>query len=116
VLNNIIIGGAGNDTLDGADANDTLYGNGGNDTLYGGSGTDILNGGSGADTMAGGTGNDTYIVDNIGDVVTESAGQGTDLVQTTVNYTLAANVENLTYIGAGAFTGTGALASSNFIL
>ena len=30
----------------------------------------------GADTMVGGIGNDTYVVDNVGDVVTEAAGDG----------------------------------------
>ena len=66
--------------------------------------------------MAGGTGNDTYVVDNAGDVVTENAGEGTDTVNTALgSYSLAAsaadpglaNVENLTYTGAGNFTGTG---------
>ena len=31
--------------------------------------------------MAGGAGNDTYVVDNVGDVVTEAASAGTDTVQ-----------------------------------
>ena len=45
--------------------------------------------------MYGGTGNDTYVVDSAVDVVTEYAGEGTDRVDTSVNYTLGANVENL---------------------
>ena len=58
--------------------------------------------------MAGGTGNDTYIVDNVGDVVTEAASTGTDTVNTNLgSYTLVANVENLNFTGAGNFTGTG---------
>ena len=45
---------------------------------------------------------------NAGDVITEKAGGGTDTVRTNVNsYTLGANVENLTFVGTGAFTGTG---------
>ena len=62
----------------------------------------------GADTMVGGLGNDTYVVDNAGDVVTENAGQGTDTVKTTLSsYTLGADLENLTFIGAGDFNGVG---------
>ena len=58
--------------------------------------------------MAGGAGNDIYIVDNVGDVVSEAAGAGTDTIKTTLlSKTLGANVENLTFIGAGNFTGTG---------
>ena len=47
-----------------------------------------LNGGLGADTLIGGAGNDTYVVDNIGDVVDESAGSGTDLVQAAASFDL----------------------------
>ena len=61
----------------------------------------VLDGGAGADTLVGGTGNDTYVVDNAGDVVTEGAGAGTDTVQSSVTFTLGANVENLTLTGAG---------------
>jgi hypothetical protein len=51
---------------------------------------------AGADTMAGGAGNDLYLVDNAGDVITESSGAGTDSVKSSsVTYILGANVENL---------------------
>ncbi|TAY60370.1 beta strand repeat-containing protein, partial [Rhizobium leguminosarum] len=80
------------------------------DTLFGGVGNDTLNGGGGADRLIGGAGDDTYIVDNAGDVVTEVANEGIDTVRTNLSaHTLAANVENLTYIGTAAFTGAGNL-------
>ncbi len=78
--------------------------------ITGGGGADTLNDGGvgGADTLVGGAGNDTYVVSNAGDSIIENAGEGTDTVRTTLNsYTLGANLENLTFIGTGAFTGTG---------
>ncbi len=84
-------------------------GNSQNNLITGGTGNDTLDGGSGNDTMVGGAGNDTYRVDAAADVLTESAGAGTDTVVTAINFSLAnaANVENLTYSGAGNFAGTG---------
>ncbi len=94
--------------IDGGAGNDTLRGGGGNDILIGGAGNDFLDGGTGADRMNGGAGNDTYIVDSIGDVVTEARNGNTDTVRTTLqSYTLAAWVENLVYIGNSDFIGTG---------
>ena len=76
-------------------------------TLTGNSGNNLLVGGAGADTLIGGAGNDTYVVDNTADVVTEGSGAGIDLVESSVTYTLAANVENLTLTGTGAINGNG---------
>ncbi len=78
-----------------------------NNVITGNSGANTLNGGSGADTLAGGIGNDTYVVDNVGDVVTEGSNAGTDLVQSSVSYTLALNIENLSLTGSSAISGTG---------
>jgi Ca2+-binding RTX toxin-like protein len=91
----------------GNELNNVLTGNSGANTLTGGAGNDTLNGGTGADTMIGGTGDDTYVRDNTGDVITELAGEGIDTVQTSLTYTLAANVENLTLTGTTALNGTG---------
>jgi Ca2+-binding RTX toxin-like protein len=76
-------------------------------TLTGNSGNNILNGKAGADTMTGQAGNDTYIVDNVGDKAVESADGGTDLVKSSVTFTLGNNVENLTLTGSAAINGTG---------
>ncbi len=56
-----VLGGAGNDSIDGGDGNDTLRGEAGDDTLIGGAGGDALDGGPsdlGSDTLLGGDGND----------------------------------------------------------
>ena len=84
-----------------------LTGNSGNNTLTGAAGNDTLNGGSGSDTLVGGQGDDTFVVAQTGDVVTELAGEGVDLVQSSITHTLANNVENLTLTGTTAINGTG---------
>ena len=107
VQNLTLTGTSGVDTLNGGSGNDTLYGLAGNDTLNGNAGDDYLDGGTGNDTMRGGTGNDIYIVNSASDIVVENLNEGTDSVQSSVTYTLANNVENLTLTGATAINGTG---------
>ncbi|NTV98285.1 MAG: hypothetical protein HGA70_03880, partial [Chlorobiaceae bacterium] len=88
-------------------------GNSLNNIIIGNTGNNIIDGGAGNDTMQGGQGNDTYIVNATGDVVNESAYQGSDTVKTSVSYTLGANVENLSLTGSASINGTGnALANS----
>jgi Ca2+-binding RTX toxin-like protein len=67
----------------------------------------ILIGNSATNTLKGMDGNDTYIIQNTADVVTENASQGVDTVQSSVSFTLGANVENLTLTGSAALNGTG---------
>ena len=106
---NLVLGTNGNNngltSLNGTGGNDLILGFDGVDTLNGNGGADILIGGLGADTMNGGAGNDTYVVDDAGDVITETTG--TDLVRSSVTRTLEANVEDLTLTGTGAINGTG---------
>jgi len=77
--------------------------------LIGNDGANILDGGAGADKMAGGKGNDIYIVDDVGDVVTEALNAGTDMVKSSVSFTLGDNLENLTLAGLAQdnLSGTG---------
>jgi len=83
--------------------------------LIGNRGNNILDGGLGTDTMSGGAGHDTYIVNSTGDVVTENANEGTDLVQSSLSYTLGDNVENLRLTGSDNLSGTGK-ASNNVLV
>ncbi|HSH86570.1 MAG: calcium-binding protein, partial [Methylophilus sp.] len=89
--------------------NDNIFGGNQDDNLYSGAGNDIIDGGLAADLMRGGKGNDTYIIDNIGDVVTELENEGIDLVKARVSYTLSANVENLTLTDGSVNGGTAAI-------
>ncbi|MGE5547122.1 MAG: hypothetical protein ACM33T_09500 [Solirubrobacterales bacterium] len=87
---------------------DLLRGTDGVDILGGLEGNDTLDGGIGADTLEGGAGDDVYVVDDLGDVVSEAASAGRDTVRTSLGaYTLGANLESLEYTGAGDFAGTG---------
>ncbi|MDD5755085.1 MAG: VCBS domain-containing protein, partial [Methylococcales bacterium] len=76
-------------------------------TITGNSGANVLNGASGIDTLVGLAGNDTYVVDNVLDRVIENAADGIDLVESSVSWTLGANVENLRLNGADSINGTG---------
>ena len=77
----------------------------------GNSNNNTLQGTTAADLLIGLNGNDTYTVNNAGDQVIDATNGGnSDAVQTSLaTYTLAANVENLTFSGAGttSFNWTG---------
>ena len=90
-LDNVITGGAGVDTLNGGDGNDTLNGGAGNDTLIGGIGQ-------------------RHAASSTAPVTSSPkpwAGAPTPCRPRWRAYTLGANLENLTFTGTGAFTGTG---------
>jgi Ca2+-binding RTX toxin-like protein len=83
----------------------TLFGTGAiNGT--GNSLNNVLTGNSAANVLTGGAGNDTYYA-GVGDTMVEAANEGTDLVYSTISWTLGANLENLTLFGTGAINGTG---------
>jgi Ca2+-binding RTX toxin-like protein len=115
--------GADIETLETTNPNDTapifLVGNATGNQIIGNDGDNAINGGGGVDQMFGRAGNDTYYVDNAGDSVGESGGQGTDEVRTSVSWTLTAgaDVETLRttddwYTGAMDLTGN---ASGNIV-
>ncbi|MEH7830501.1 beta strand repeat-containing protein [Gemmobacter denitrificans] len=110
-LHNVLTGNnVGNDTLVASSGNDTLLGMGGNDSLDGGADADSLDGGAGADTMLGGAGDDIYVVDSYADVVTETAGNGSDTIRTGLSsFSIfgLAEVEHLTGTNAAGQTLTG---------
>ena len=110
-------GTTGNDALTSSVTGAIISGLGGADTLTAGAANQTLDGGAGADilndngqsgiTLLGGAGNDTFIVSNPGTIITESANNGTDTVQTTLSsYQLPANIERLVFTGSGSFTST----------
>lgn len=103
-----VIGSASGDDITGDRRANRLEGGGGADTLHGGEGNDTLIGGAGPDLMYGGDGDDTYLVDDAGDVVSESSLGGTDLVRSPFSFSLGGKqVENLTLTGATDLKGTG---------
>jgi len=97
-------GGAGVDMLV---SMENVTGSSHDDTLSGNAGANVINGGAGADMMSGGAGNDTYVVDDVGDIVSEAAAGGDDTVRSSLAaYVLADNVENLV-LENGAQNATG---------
>ncbi|SSB98674.1 Hemolysin-type calcium-binding repeat-containing protein [Pseudomonas sp. 43mfcvi1.1] len=116
-VESVILSGAGAFTVIGNDLSNSLIGNASVNNLQGGAGNDNLDGGAGADTLSGGTGNDIYTVDDLKDVISETStlvGE-IDTVRTSVNWSLGANLENLTLIGSANLNGSGN-ASNNVMI
>ena len=101
---NVLDGGDGNDELHGRDGDDRLEGGVGDDSLNGDEGDDLLYGDDGADTASGGAGNDSFFVDDQGNSTLEAAGEGNDIVRTSVSYALTAgqHIETLAFADAAS--------------
>lgn len=84
-----------NDKAYGGNGNDNLIGHQG-DVLVGGAGNDTLQSINGGARLVGGAGDDTYFVTDGTDVCVEKAGGGTDTLVISVSTTLSRNFENLT--------------------
>ena len=82
-------------------------GNADDNTITGNLAKNILDGGSGNDLLIGGAGDDTYIVDSAGDIIKEQLNQGSDSVESSVDWALGANLENLYLKGTASINGTG---------
>lgn len=94
--------------------------------ISGNSGNNTLNGGSGADALIGDEGNDIYVIDNIGDSVTEFNEEGTDLIQSSVSVSglladdascayIGSYVENITLTGSGNVNASGNALSNSLL-
>ncbi len=70
-----LVGGIGNDAIQGGNAADHLVGGPGNDTINGGGGDDTIEGGNGDDSIVGGTGNDALRGDAGRDTLRGGAGK-----------------------------------------
>lgn len=107
------INGSGNrrdNVIAGNEAANVLKGGLGSDTLLGGGGDDVFFDWRGANLMVGGAGDDTYHIDHKRNRIEEAAGEGTDTVLSSVNFTLrfhSQHIENLLLTGAGDISGTG---------
>ncbi|MDY6980941.1 MAG: calcium-binding protein, partial [Pseudomonadota bacterium] len=66
-----------------------------------------LDGAGGADTLIGGLGDDTYGVDNAADTIVEYADQGSDTVESSIDYQLGSHLDNLQLVGQDDLLGQG---------
>ncbi len=76
----VILGGAGHDDINGNSGNDTIAGGPGPETLRGGQGDDVISGGGGADFISGDRGDDTLTGGGGADTFHFSGDSGHDVI------------------------------------
>ena len=87
-----LVGNSNDNSIKGGAGKDSLCGGAGNDTLFSSSGSD-------SDTLVGGTGNDFYVISSANKpTIQEDTDGGVDTVLSSISYTLASGVENLTFV------------------
>jgi Ca2+-binding RTX toxin-like protein len=114
-VENLVLTGTSKLSGTGNALDNILIGNSAANALNGGAGNDRLDGGAGGDPMTGGAGDDTYVVDNASDKTIESTAGGFDTVESSISWTLSAEVERLFLTGANAVNATGN-ASNNWLI
>ena len=72
-----------------------IDGTAGNDVLNGTEGPDLIRGLAGSDVINGLGGDDVYVVDNVGDSVTEVAAVGTDEIRTSLGADGALHLDDI---------------------
>ncbi len=88
-----------------------VTGNAASNLLDGGAGDDTLDGGAGADVLVGGEGDDVYLVDDPGDLVADSDGQGEVLAS--VSWTLTGGITRLLLDSDAGLRGAGTLGADS---
>jgi Ca2+-binding RTX toxin-like protein len=109
-----IAGGSGDDIIKSGVGDDALYGKGGNDRMFGGDNDDVLTGGAGKDVMTGGAGANRFVFEAVSDSLWGGSARdvikdfkaGVDKIDLNAidADTLAANDQDFTFIGSGAFS------------
>jgi Ca2+-binding RTX toxin-like protein len=103
-----VLGGSGDDELEGGDGAESLYGNQGDDTLAGGAGNDLLADGDGEDALDGGSGDDVVRAALDGDDDVYIGGEDCDTLDYSAT-TQGVTVDLLSGTGSGLEIGEDAI-------
>jgi len=107
---------SGDIAITGGDEKEVVVNDGtinGNVLLGGGNDLFDARGGTVDGLIAGGADNDTYIIDDADTALVEKKAAGSDTVESTVNYSLHANFENLFLLGSHNLKATGNADANN---